>query len=90
MGLFTSLRKAFDDPAVEVAAPSVVLTPLPPPDPIVRCVGQALIRGITSICDVSYDDAWMRLYHLPIHSLALLDSPAGWICLAQQMGLPLE
>lgn len=78
MSLFGFIREAFDREAEAVPAPApVIITALPPHDPLTRLLAQSLVRGLTTVCDVSYDEAWMRLFHLPIHSVALLDSPPG-------------
>lgn len=85
--MFEQLTRPVDEQA---PAPVFVPTLLAPAtyDPTVRVMAQAFVRDLVTISDVTFEDAWLHLYHFPIHSVPLLDSPAGWIALAQQMGLP--
>jgi hypothetical protein len=88
MGLFGFLREAFEPPQSGASATVPTLPPsVPIYDPVIRLLAQGFVRGLMANNDVTYDDAWTRLFHLPIHSVALIDSPAGQVALAQQMGL---
>lgn len=78
-GVFVRLAAAATVPPAPVFTPTV--------DPLVRFLGQSLIGRLSAANDVSFDELWMRFFHLPLQAVALLDSPAGWIALAHQMGV---
>ncbi len=57
-------------------------------NPTMRLLAQTFVMGVATSANVSFDEVRGRFNGLPAYNLNLLDSPASWISLAQQMGFP--
>ncbi|MDR6790791.1 hypothetical protein J2Y58_004174 [Sphingomonas sp. BE138] len=77
MGLFALVRQACEEERSRAEKARTMYV-----------VCRAFLIDLASIADVSFAEVDHRLRSLPSHALNLLDSPAGWVSLAQHMGLP--
>lgn len=77
MGLFAMVLRAWEEEPVPFNSARAM-----------HVVSGAFLTVLAGIADVSFDEADRRLRALPACALNLLDSPAGWVSLAQHMGLP--